>query len=1326
METGTRDACWKSAVIGAVTMLTVAGCFESKMQDPQEHETDTADTDAQCRQLQPTPLVTELWFSDALQSADGGATFAVDDDGRLVYIDRLGNLMRRESDGTTSTWVETASVHAENLMILPTGEAAVLDSGIASLVKFHPKGARTVLLSGLDQPSGMEMDLDGNLYIGERLSRTIRRVNPADKTSEIIARNMSAAPASLAFSPDFLTLYFTGESDGTVWALRKNEDGQFGTPERFGEVPGRIDPCADKPVFAACEVFGVEVGTCTPTIDGDIYCQNPETCAGKEAGESCTDEEGRSGECVASTSGALYCSPTLPCSDKAEGDACTMESGSSYDINGASVIIIDDPYVEYTGEGVCEVNDRNLLVCRYASPCENMEEGDTCTTEWGEPGLCTDLGGDDLYCEYVEPCYNSSPGDSCETEWGSPGVCLDDSWDYVNCEPIGTCGDMSEGDECTTEWGKSGQCTASVEGGQVYCTPVNPCAEAAEGDACVTANGVPGECVIDYYRIESADEVAALPALIDAVDTAGGAEEDTEMEPQPEGLYCRAVNPCEDKADGDDCTTEWGAPGRCVDWGGVIDYGDLDTDGAKADAAISFIDTDGGDVDADSDADSDADADADTDSDYSDIYCEEIPPCDGKTEGDTCSLGGDEAGICVDEGDGYLYCDEISVCDTAAEGDTCGEAGTCTSDTFGGRYCQEDSYCSNAAEGDDCYDMNWGLGGICAERTDGDFYCKTDDPCRGAAEQDDCVNEYYGFEGTCTLTTDGALYCRESSPCDGKSDGENCSYPSGEQGICVDYGDGYIECEINWEDPCNYLSIGDACTQSDGSEGICVADDKGYSRCGAADACAEAEEKSACTDSEDREGVCMATASGGMLCEVPSPCTNAANGDACTDPDTGGNGRCETGAFGTSVCRVNPPCETKAVGETCRVNATTDGICIEDEASETHWCHAGGTDAGLGGITTDRCGNVYVADAASDALWRFDAAGQDPVFAADTGRAGVTQLMWGIASDAWQEESLYLGIRGTESLAEVAVGIQGRPRALPGSAPTPDPVEDTAFDCIDLPDAPLSVTELDGPHGYHDVAFDNEGYLIGLDDEGTALLRVNKENEAQVFAPGVGHVEGMDWLPDGSLAAATDEGIVRIYPNGAKITLAADIFAYGLTVGPDGLIYAGTNDKVYRVDPETGDRKIFIDPADEGLAVSLRGVDFDPDHTLLYITTLGNSQIWVVPLDEQLNPVGSLRLFATIPGSGFQDGIGVDICGNLYVPVFEHSALYRITPDGTVKKYLQLNSDKYGHGLEWGSGIGGFDINSLYLPQPYDENTVLEINIGVPSRRATVQPPTKN
>jgi len=267
------------------------------------------------------------------------------------------------------------------------------------------------------------------------------------------------------------------------------------------------------------------------------------------------------------------------------------------------------------------------------------------------------------------------------------------------------------------------------------------------------------------------------------------------------------------------------------------------------------------------------------------------------------------------------------------------------------------------------------------------------------------------------------------------------------------------------------------------------------------------------------------------------------------------------------------------------------------------------------------------------------------------------------------------------------------------------------FDCSTVPDALLSVEELVGPIGYHDVAFDSGGSMIGTD--GNQLFKADSSGNTVPWGAAIPGVQGMDFLPTGSLVAASSSGLVRIAPDGTQTNLNASLTAaYGVTVGPDGMVYVADNATLYRVDPISGETETLLSSG----TVAPRAIDFSPDLTRMYIASFCTEKVFVAELDGNYDIVGEPTEFATIPGSCYEDGIGVDVCGNVYIPVYGLSQLFRITPEGELTIYHQFDSTTYGHGLEWGNGVGGWDDQILYLPQPYDGTTVVAIDIGVPYR----------
>lgn len=293
-----------------------------------------------------------------------------------------------------------------------------------------------------------------------------------------------------------------------------------------------------------------------------------------------------------------------------------------------------------------------------------------------------------------------------------------------------------------------------------------------------------------------------------------------------------------------------------------------------------------------------------------------------------------------------------------------------------------------------------------------------------------------------------------------------------------------------------------------------------------------------------------------------------------------------------------------------------------------------------------------------------------------------------------------------------------------GSIPTGDTAPDgLEFDCDTIPREVVSMREVAGPRGYHDLAFLADGGVLGT-TVGGDLARGDAYGGLQIFVPRTGALEQLAWLPDGDLAAASSAGVLRIGTNGSVTTIAPDVRPYGLIVDPDGMLWAADQRSVWVVDPATGASEEVVPPGVLPVGAP-RVIQFDLGYTHLYVGTLGGSQgrLYRIPLDARRRPAGPPETFATGVGhGGYHDAIGIDVCGYLYVPDYDTSNLYRVSPSGQVQILLDTGGflrQDYGHGLEWGLGLGGFADDALYLPQPYDGNRVLELVVGVPSREWT-------
>jgi len=274
------------------------------------------------------------------------------------------------------------------------------------------------------------------------------------------------------------------------------------------------------------------------------------------------------------------------------------------------------------------------------------------------------------------------------------------------------------------------------------------------------------------------------------------------------------------------------------------------------------------------------------------------------------------------------------------------------------------------------------------------------------------------------------------------------------------------------------------------------------------------------------------------------------------------------------------------------------------------------------------------------------------------------------------------------------------------------------IDCAAVSPNPLSQRSVPGARGYHGLVFADDGRLVGSD--GNTLLGADIKGSTTVILPGTGSLQQLDKLSDGTLVAASsaDGAVFTVDPTtGGTAVLNAGLgfSLYGLLVGPDDKVYAADQDRIVRIDPATGTSEVWLDNAN----VVPKVLDFNIDYTKMYVgTNSSNGKVFEVPLDANYDPVGPPVELAQTPGS-WHDGLTVDICGNIYVAEFNNRAMYRITPSGQVGTLYDLggaNNNQYGHGVVFGTGTDGWLADAIYVPQPYNGNTVAEFVLGVPHR----------
>jgi streptogramin lyase len=269
-------------------------------------------------------------------------------------------------------------------------------------------------------------------------------------------------------------------------------------------------------------------------------------------------------------------------------------------------------------------------------------------------------------------------------------------------------------------------------------------------------------------------------------------------------------------------------------------------------------------------------------------------------------------------------------------------------------------------------------------------------------------------------------------------------------------------------------------------------------------------------------------------------------------------------------------------------------------------------------------------------------------------------------------------------------------------------------DCESIPAGPFSLTAVGGNAiASEDLAFDNAGNLVGSDD--STIYKSPRVGMRTTFVPNLSFRAGMRYAANGDLLVNNDSNgsLVRVLPNGDKTTILSGLsYPNGMEAGLDGFVYVTEHDarRVRRVNPTTGEFTVISNNQIQ----NPNGISFNLDYTALYIGGFsGVGTIYKLPIDESGVP-GTLEEWATDVGTGYLDGIGVDACGNVYVADYGASIIYRITPDGQTKTQF-ITSDVYMPNLQWGSGMGGWNPEALYIPDGWD-HSVYEVVIGVPGK----------
>ena len=384
---------------------------------------DVADDDADpvdCDDLPPIPPPIEL-----IEGFTGSEDFAFDGDGWVVSVNNQGNLVRHTYDGEMEIIKPNLTHEAAGTEILPGGDFVVCDVAAGALVRVTPEGGTTTLVSGLSYPNGVEVDLDGYVYVSEHNAGRVRRVDPDTGEYTIIAEGLTN-PNGLAFDPTHQTLYVNSFGAGTVHAISRAGGDSWET-SLYAQMSTDPSSSTCDGLAAGDECFlSFGIGACAE-VGGDLECQeslDEPACSGMVQGDPCvTAALGETIDGVCAESGGTVFCPKVPgevveaCFGVGNGDSCTAQGvTSSCDPSWEGILICDITSWETVIFEACDglaVGDPCIVVEYegYATgECQTGQGGALqCDASWGGhwgdygllDGLNVDICGNVYVTEYI-------------------------------------------------------------------------------------------------------------------------------------------------------------------------------------------------------------------------------------------------------------------------------------------------------------------------------------------------------------------------------------------------------------------------------------------------------------------------------------------------------------------------------------------------------------------------------------------------------------------------------------------------------------------------------------------------------------------------------------------------------------------------------------------------------------------------------------------------------------------------------------------------------------------------------------------------------------
>ena len=214
------------------------------------------------------------------------------------------------------------------------------------------------------------------------------------------------------------------------------------------------------------------------------------------------------------------------------------------------------------------------------------------------------------------------------------------------------------------------------------------------------------------------------------------------------------------------------------------------------------------------------------------------------------------------------------------------------------------------------------------------------------------------------------------------------------------------------------------------------------------------------------------------------------------------------------------------------------------------------------------------------------------------------------------------------------------------AAPAPNPPSPSA--CANLPSGPIATKEIPGIEPAEDITFDDSGNLYWAQEDG-GMVKTTADGSSMLFVPQVEIFGGMRWTPSGDLYIATEEGLEKVLPNGARtVVLRAEDFN-GIEVDRQGRVYVSEfgGTRIFRYNPQGN----YSEQISKDVIEVPNGLTFNPAFDMLYVSNWGGHNppaLHRIPIQPDGTP-GKTEVWVTGVGTGVFDGMAADECGNIYV-----------------------------------------------------------------------------